>query len=39
MRNFDWDLFLTVTVAIAVTVGVMFLIMAAPSVDALVFGR
>ena len=41
MRNsgIDWDLFLTVVVAIAVTVGVVMLIGAGPSLDAVVFGR
>ena len=41
MRNsgMDWDLVLTVVVAIAVTVGVVVLIGAGPSLDQIVFGR
>ena len=39
MRNsgIDWDLVLTVTVAILVTVGVVILIGAGPSLDEIVF--
>lgn len=39
MNRIDWDLILTVTVAILVTMGVAILIGSADSLDAIVFGK